>query len=73
MPANKVTAGSRAFNQRQRVWRHNAFSGHTAMMRSQLTDIAASDSTTAEAKRVARLMLLQLDLLAPALKTRIDP
>lgn len=59
--------------QRRRIWRHNAFSGHAAMMEANLKSIASADSTSAEAKRIARLMLLQVDLLKPALKERIDP
>ena len=58
---------------RRRIWRHNSFLGHAKMMEANLRNIAEADSTSSEAKRIARLMLLQVALLAPALKERIDP
>lgn len=75
MARKKIVLPARpaGFDARQRVWRHNAFSGHAAMMKSQLNAIAASDTATPEAKHIANQMLKWVPDLAKALKTRIDP
>lgn len=62
------------YDQRQRrIWRHNGFSGHVAMMRQQLRGIIDADSTTIEAKAIATTMFNCTEALAKAIKTRVDP
>lgn len=68
-PAN-VTA--EAWAQRQRVWRHNAYQGHCAMMESLLNAMINSDSTTELAKVHARGLVLMVPSLRRELKQRID-
>lgn len=71
--ADTLKSGTKAWNQRQRVWRHNAFSGHARMMQMQLQAMANSDSTSWTVKNIARGMLKDVELLKKHLKTRIDP
>lgn len=69
----KATVQDAGWQQKQRVWRHNAFSGHAAMMRAQARNIGESDSTTQAAKNLAQQIGVLAEQLAVALKTRIDP
>jgi len=62
-----------AWQQKQRIWRHNAFSGHAAMMRSQARAIHSSDSANETAKRIAMEIHRLAEELSLALKERIDP
>lgn len=70
---DRLKVGTKAWHQRQRVWRHNAFSGSARMMQMQLQSILDSDSTTSETKFIAGQMLTKAEDLAKSLKTRIDP
>lgn len=63
---------SKAWHQRQRVWRHNAFSGSARMMQMQLQAMIESDSTTDQTKFTARKILADVEHLKLSLKIRRD-
>lgn len=70
---DKLKGGTKAWHQRQRVWRHNAFSGSARMMEMQLLSIVNSDSVSSGTKHIANKILVIIPLLKEGLKTRIDP
>lgn len=69
---DKLAPGTKAWDARQRVWRHNAFTGHARMMEANLNSIIVSPSTTEGTKYIAREMLKKIPDLLSGLKTRID-
>lgn len=58
---------------RQRVWKHNSFRGHTAMMQQQLRGMLASDSITEAARGQILTVQLEVQTLDGLLKERKDP
>lgn len=70
---DKLSPGSKGWHKRQRIHRHNSFTGHVKMMQVQLRSIIDADSTSDRAKQVAERMWLLSRALGDAIKERIDP
>lgn len=59
---------------RQHIWKHNAFIGSAAMMRSQARIIAEASSTTVKAKELAEEIRMMAEDLEKELRAhRVDP
>lgn len=70
---DKHKHGTAGWDKRQRVHRHNGFSGSARMMEVQLWAIIEANSTSRETKTIANNILKLIPELKLALKTRIDP
>lgn len=70
---DRLKPTSKAFRQRQHVWRHNGLRGTVRMMEVNLQAIANASSANSLAKTLARQMLTSAAGLAEAMKERIDP
>lgn len=71
---DKHKHGTAGWDKRQRVHRHNGFTGSAKMMQAQLNAIIRADSTSERTKYLARIILEDyLELLLESLKERIDP
>lgn len=57
---------------RQRRHRHNSFLGFASMTKQNMVTIVAADSTTIEAKEIAKKIYNLSVLLTDYLKTRVD-
>jgi len=57
---------------RQKIWRHNSFLGHAAMMRQNARNIITADTPTDEAKDLAAQIESLAARLSEALKERVD-
>ncbi len=64
--------GTKVWQDRQRRHRHNGFTGHVAMLRANMRSIIAADTTTHTAKAYAKQILSQSEMLALALKERVE-
>lgn len=56
----------------QKLWRHNSFFGHAAMMQAQAKAIIDFETTTQTTKIIAKEILRLARELELALKERID-
>ncbi len=69
---DRLKPATKSWHKRQRIHRHNGYSGHARMMEMQLQAMLNSDSTSEYAKYVANCMLRYIPELKAALKIRID-
>lgn len=58
---------------RKEVRRHNSFLGHVAMAKRNMRTIGSSFTATREASQLAQEIVLKLEHLEKALRTRVDP
>jgi hypothetical protein len=63
----------KSWDQRQRIWRHNSFLGHAALMKRNAQNIFEADSTSRDARLIAKEIYRLASELKLALKERIDP
>ncbi len=61
------------FRARLRRHRHNGHFGSAKMMQAQCRAVLQSDSTTSDAKNIARKILADAERLYDALRVRVDP
>lgn len=61
-----------AFSRRMKIWNHNSLLGHAAMTLKNMQRIIDADTTSANAKMIARAIQSDAYALADALKERID-
>lgn len=67
---NRPLTLSEAVVLRKRVWRHNSYFGHCAMMKKQLENIIHAETTTDESRHAAAAMLDAVRYLTATLKIR---
>ena len=70
--ADKLKPATKAWFRRQERWRHNGHIGSAHMMIAQCRNIIAAETTSSDAKRLAKEIGLKANDLALALKTRLD-
>jgi hypothetical protein len=60
----------KAWEKRQKIWRHNSFFGHCRMAQRNMDAIAEAVTTTDKAMKIAMRIYVELEKLSTALKTR---
>lgn len=68
-----MTSPSPGWHRKQRVWRHNSYMGHATLTSKNMQAIIDSDTTTLEAKALARQIQSLAGQLYVALSVRKDP
>ena len=60
----------KAWEKRQKIWRHNSFLGHCRMAQMNMRTMAEAMTATDEAKKIAMRIYVELEKLSEELKTR---